>query len=246
MPRKRTLVVVEDEDAIRRGVVDALTIAGYNVIEAADGEAGLAEARRADVDLVLLDLLLPKMDGLAVLEELRVTHPSLPVLILTARGSEDDRVRGLKGGADDYVVKPFSARELLARVEAVLRRSPERSKPIVKVTAGDTTVDCGRREICRPTGDRVALSEMEAEILQRLAAHAGRAVSREELLSCVWGLRDGQIETRAIDMHITRLRQKLVAGADNGPDWIVTVRGKGYMLGPDVQVTSEVDPTESS
>lgn len=246
MPRKRTLVVVEDEDAIRRGVVDALTIAGYNVIEAADGEAGLAEARRADVDLVLLDLLLPKMDGLAVLEELRVTHPSLPVLILTARGSEDDRVRGLKGGADDYVVKPFSARELLARVEAVLRRSPERSKPIVKVTAGDTTVDCGRREICRPTGDRVALSEMEAEILQRLAAHAGRAVSREELLSCVWGLRDGQIETRAIDMHITRLRQKLVAGADNGPDWIVTVRGKGYMLGPDVQVTSEGDPTESS
>ncbi len=246
MPRKRTLVVVEDEDAIRRGVVDALTIAGYNVIEAADGEAGLAEARRADVDLVLLDLLLPKMDGLAVLEELRVTHPSLPVLILTARGSEDDRVRGLKGGADDYVVKPFSARELLARVEAVLRRSPERSKPIVKVTAGDTTVDCGRREICRPTGERVALSEMEAEILQRLAAHSGRAVSREELLSCVWGLRDGQIETRAIDMHITRLRQKLVAGADGGPDWIVTVRGKGYMLGPDVQVTSEGDPTESS
>jgi len=246
MPRRRTLVVVEDEEAIRRGVVDALTIAGYKVIEAADGEAGLAESRRADVDLVLLDLLLPKMDGLAVLEELRVTHPSLPVLILTARGSEDDRVRGLKGGADDYVVKPFSARELLARVEAVLRRSPERSKPIVKVTVGDTTVDCGRREICRPTGERVALSEMEAEILQRLAAHAGRAVSREELLSCVWGLRDGQIETRAIDMHITRLRQKLVAGADHGPDWIVTVRGKGYMLGPDVQVASEGDPTEQS
>ena len=246
MPRKRTVVVVEDEEAIRRGVVDALTIAGYNAIEASDGEAGLAEARRADVDLLLLDLLLPKMDGLAVLEELRLTHPALPVLILTARGSEDDRVRGLKGGADDYVVKPFSARELLARVEAVLRRSPERPKPIVKVTAGDTMVDCGRREICRPSGERIALSEMEAEILQRLAAHAGRAVSREELLSCVWGLRDGQVETRAIDMHITRLRQKLVAGTDNGPDWIVTVRGKGYMLGPDVRVASEGDPTESS
>jgi len=246
MPRKRTVVVVEDEEAIRRGVVDVLTIAGYNVLEAGDGEAGLAEARRADVDLVLLDLLMPKMDGLEVLEELRVTHPSLPVLILTARGSEDDRVRGLKGGADDYVVKPFSARELLARVEAVLRRSPERAKPIVKVTAGDTTVDCGRREICRPSGERVALSEMEAAILQRLAAHAGRAVSREELLSCVWGLRDGQIETRAIDMHITRLRQKLVSGAGNDPEWIVTVRGKGYMLGPDVQVESEGDAAESS
>lgn len=236
---RHTIVVVEDEDAIRRGVVDALSMAGYHVLEAADGEAGLAEARRAGVDLILLDLLMPKMDGLEVLEELRVTHPSLPVLILTARGSEDDRVRGLKGGADDYVVKPFSARELLARVEAILRRSPERSKPIVKVTLGETSVDCGRREVCQPSGERVALSEMEAEILQRLAAHAGRAVSREELLSCVWGLRDGQIETRAIDMHITRLRQKLTSGGGDGPDWIVTVRGKGYMLGPEVVVESD-------
>jgi len=245
MPRRRTIVVVEDEEPIRRGIADALTIAGYNVLEAGDGEAGLAEARRADVNLVLLDLLLPKMDGLAVLEELRVTHPSLPVLILTARGSEDDRVRGLKGGADDYVVKPFSARELLARVEAVLRRSPERPKPVVKVSAGGSTVDCGRREICRASGERVALSEMESAILQRLAAHAGRAVSREELLSCVWGLRDGQVETRAIDMHITRLRQKLAAESDNGLEWIVTVRGKGYMLGPEVNVdTTEADAEE--
>jgi len=237
---------VEDEEAIRRGIADALTIAGYQVVEAADGEAGLAEARRADVDLVLLDLLLPKLDGLAVLEELRVTHASLPVLILTARGSEDDRVRGLKGGADDYVVKPFSARELLARVEAVLRRSPERPKPIVKVSVGDSTVDCGRREICRDSGERIALSEMESEILQRLAAHAGRAVSREELLSCVWGLRDGQVETRAIDMHITRLRQKLASDADGGVEWIVTVRGKGYMLGPDVRVESAETAAENS
>jgi len=236
--QRRTVVVVEDEDAIRRGIVDALSMAGYTVLEAADGEAGLAEARRAGVDLVLLDLLMPKMDGLEVLEELRLTHPALPVLILTARGSEDDRVRGLRGGADDYVVKPFSARELLARVEAILRRSPERSKPVVTVTVGETSVDCGRREVCQPSGERVALSEMEAEILQRLAAHAGRAVSREELLSCVWGLRDGQIETRAIDMHITRLRQKLTSGGGTGPDWIVTVRGKGYMLGPDVVVES--------
>jgi len=246
MPRRRTIVVVEDEEAIRRGIADALTIAGYQVVEAADGEAGLAEARRADVDLVLLDLLLPKMDGLAVLEELRVTHASLPVLILTARGSEDDRVRGLKGGADDYVVKPFSARELLARVEAVLRRSPERPKPIVKVSAGDSTVDCGRREICRDSGERIALSEMESEILQRLAAHAGRAVSREELLSCVWGLRDGQVETRAIDMHITRLRQKLASDGDGGVEWIVTVRGKGYMLGPAVRVESAEIAAENS
>src|SRR6202047_3199739 len=117
------IVVIEDEPAIRRGVVDALRESGYVVAEAADGEAGLAEAVRAGVDLVLLDLLLPRRDGWQVLAELRKVRPSLPVIILTARGTEDDRVRGLKMGADDYVVKPFSARELLARVEAVLRRS---------------------------------------------------------------------------------------------------------------------------
>jgi DNA-binding response OmpR family regulator len=245
MGRKRTVVVVEDEDAIRRGIVDALTVAGYEPVEAVDGEAGLAEARRAGVDLVLLDLLLPKMDGFDVLAELRVSHPSLPVIILTARGSEDDRVRGLRSGADDYVVKPFSARELLARVDAVLRRSPDRPAPVVHISGGDTSVDCGRREIIRGSGERVALSEMEAEILQRLAAHAGRAVSREELLATVWGLRDGHVETRAIDMHITRLRQKLAGAADDQtPDWIVTVRGKGYMLGPDLTVTTGPEASE--
>ena len=209
MPKKRTVLVVEDEEAIRRGIVDILKVAGFQVVEAADGAAGLTEARRAGVDLVLLDLLMPRMDGFSVLTELRVTHPSLPVIILTARGSEDDRVRGLRIGADDYVVKPFSARELLARVEAVLRRSPERAQPVVTVSSGDTVVDCARREIVRGSSDRVPLSQMEVDILQRLAAHAGRAVSREELLSCVWGLNDGTVETRAIDMHITRLRQKL-------------------------------------
>ncbi len=237
MPRKRTIVVVEDEDAIRRGIVDILKMAGYEVVEAADGLAGLTEARRAGVDLVLLDLLMPKMDGIEVLVELRATHASLPVIILTARGGEDDRVQGLRRGADDYVVKPFSARELLARVEAVLRRSPERPNPVLNLSAGDVTVDCGRREVIGPGDVRTALSEMEGAILGRLAAHAGRTVSREELLSCVWGIRDGQIETRAIDMHITRLRQKLAGGEKESPtEWIVTVRGKGYMLGADIQL----------
>lgn len=239
MAKKRNVVVVEDEDAIRRAIVDALRISGYDAVEAADGVTGLRESQRSGVDLVLLDLLLPKMDGFDVLAELRVTHPSLPVIILTARGSEDDRVRGLKGGADDYIVKPFSARELLARVDAVLRRSPERPTPVVRIAAGETTVDCGRREIMRGDGERVALSEMEADILQRLAAHAGRAVSREELLASVWGLRDGGVETRAIDMHITRLRQKLGGKDENATEWIVTVRGKGYMLGPDLEVVRD-------
>lgn len=239
MAKKKCIVVVEDEEAIRRGVVDTLRIAGYEAVEAADGEAGLTAARRAGVDLVLLDLLMPKKDGMEVLAELRRTSPSLPVIILTARGSEEDRVRGLRGGADDYVVKPFSAKELLARVDAVLRRSPERPAPVMRISDGTTTVDCGRREIVRGE-ERVALSDMEAGILQRLASHAGRFVSREELLSAVWGIRDGVVETRAIDMHVTRLRQKLAGdGATDPAEWIVTVRGKGYMLGPDLRVTEE-------
>lgn len=247
MAKKRTVVIVEDEEAIRRGISDTLRAAGYEPTEAADGEAGLAQARRADVDLVLLDLLLPKKDGFDVLTELRITHPSLPVIILTARGSEDDRVRGLRSGADDYVVKPFSARELLARVEAVLRRSADRPTPVLRIRGGDTVVDCARREVCYGDDQRVALSDMEANILQRLAAHAGRAVSREELLAAVWGLRDGNVETRAIDMHITRLRQKLVGSSpDSSHEWIVTVRGKGYMLGPDLEVATEGEPAESS
>src|SRR5262249_23531010 len=117
------IVVVEDEPAIRRGVTAALRLSGYEVAEAADGDKGLSEASRADADLVLLDLMLPRKDGLSVLRELRQVRPAVPVIILTARGGEEERVRGLKMGADDYVVKPFSARELLARVEAVLRRS---------------------------------------------------------------------------------------------------------------------------
>ena len=246
MGSRRTVVVIEDEDPIRRGIVDALGVAGYEAVEAADGEAGLAEARRAGVDLVLLDLLLPKMNGFDVLDQLRVTRPALPVIILTARGSEEDRVRGLRGGADDYVVKPFSARELLARVEAVLRRSPERPVPLVRIDGGDVVVDCARREIQRENGERLTLSEMEASILECLASHAGRAVSREELLSAVWGIRDGGVETRAIDMHITRLRQKLVGDANPNLDWIATVRGKGYMLGPDLKVVTDSGTAEGA
>ena len=247
MPKKPSVVVVEDEEAIRRGIVDALRISGYEPVEAADGVAGLRAARNAGVDLVLLDLLLPKKDGMDVLGELRQTHPALPVIILTARGAEEDRIRGLRAGADDYVVKPFSARELLARVEAVLRRSPERPRPVVRIQGGKTVVDCARREVCRPDGERVPLSDMEADILQRLASHSGRAVSREELLAAVWGLRDGGVETRAIDMHITRLRQKLNGDQpDADVEWIVTVRGKGYMLGPNLKLVTEPAAAEKS
>src|SRR5438046_7377295 len=141
------LVVIEDEHAIRRGLADALRASGYEVSEAADGSRGLEEAVRPGVDLVLLDLMLPRRSGLDVLTELRKSRPTLPVIILTARGSEDDRVRGLRMGADDYVVKPFSARELLARVEAVMRRSPGRSDGPQGAKPGGPKLDFHRRQV---------------------------------------------------------------------------------------------------
>src|SRR5437660_6981124 len=180
MPAAR-VVVIEDEPAIRRGVVDVLHATGYQVTEAADGARGLEEAVRQGVDLVLLDLLLPKRDGLDVLAELRKVRPTLPVIILTARGTEDDRVRGLKMGADDYVVKPFSARELLARVEAVLRRSASQPGAVPAAKLGRAIIDFERREVRWSERERGELSETEAALLSMLVANCKRAVSRDEL-----------------------------------------------------------------
>ncbi len=176
------VVVIEDEQAIRRGVSDALRASGYEAAEAGDGDRGLEEAVRVGVDLVLLDLMLPRRDGLEVLAEVRRTRPTLPVIILTARGGEDDRVRGLKMGADDYIIKPFSARELLARVEAVLRRSLGRPREVQGARLGRAVIDLSRREVRWSEQERGELSEMETAILGFLIAHRKRAVSREELL----------------------------------------------------------------
>src|SRR5438874_9470081 len=233
------IVIVEDEPAIRRGVVDALRASGYEVAEAADGARGLEEAVRLGVDLVLLDLLLPQRDGLEVLSELRKVRPTLPVIILTAKGTEDDRVRGLKMGADDYVVKPFSARELLARVEAVLRRSVDRPADVHAARLGRAVVDFERREVRWSDRERAELSESEAAILSFLLAHKQRAVSREELLARLWGI--GGVETRTIDMHVARLRTKLKGPANGSvPEAIVTVRAQGYMAGPEWELLPQV------
>jgi len=153
---KARIVVVEDEPAIRRGVTEALRLTGYDVSEAADGLTGLREASSGGVDLVLLDVMLPKKDGFEVLAELRRVCPTRPVILLTARGGEDDRVRGLKMGADDYVVKPFSARELLARVEAVLRRTLKVAEEVQQVRCGRARIDLRRREIRWSAEERTA------------------------------------------------------------------------------------------
>lgn len=228
MDRKRILVV-EDDAAIRRGLVDALGFAGYATLEAGEGAAALSSALEGDCDLLLLDLVLPGRDGLAVLGELRALRSPLPVIVLTARGAEDDRVRGLGLGADDYVVKPFSIKELLARIEAVLRRAPARPPAVRRLTFEGGTADLERREVRFDDGGRCDLSEREQQLLLYLARHAGRAVSRDELLAQVWGLSPAGITTRTIDMHIARLREKL-HDDPGSPRIVLTVRGQGYML----------------
>ena len=235
------IVVVEDEPAIRRGVVDALRVSGYEVVEAADGVKGLAEAIRPQVDLVLLDLMLPKMHGLEVLSAIRRARAALPVIVLTARGTEDDRVRGLTMGADDYVVKPFSARELLARVEAVLRRTVGRMRQIHGARLGRAVIDLQRREIVWAEDERGELSETECAILSYIVQNRKRAVSRDELLARVWGIEPTGLETRTVDMHIARLRTKLRdPNGEKCPEAILTVRAHGYMAGPDLLPLEEV------
>jgi DNA-binding response OmpR family regulator len=231
-----SILVVEDDAAIRRGIVDALTYSKYEVVECGDGEAGLERALGGGFDLLLLDVMLPGIDGFEVLRALRRERSPLPVILITARGAEDDRVEGLRGGADDYVVKPFSARELLARVEAVLRRAPQRPAAIRGVVSDGIKVDLERREARLADETAVPLSEKEAELITYLAVHPDRAISRDELLQRVWGLDPRGVTTRTIDMHIARLREKL--GDDpNAPSFVTTVRGKGYMLSRQAEVT---------
>ena len=233
MVRQRILTI-EDDTAIRRGIVDALRFAGYEVLEAADGLAGLELALGADYDLLLLDLVLPKRGGFEILREVRHLRPTLPVIILSARGEEADRVQGLRGfsgygGADDYVVKPFSVKELLARVEAVIRRSPERPNNVSQIDFAAGRIDMARHEICFHDGRRQELSQRELELVHYLATNSGRAISRDELLQNVWRISPKGASTRTIDMHVARLREKL-EDDPTSPAVLLTVRGKGYMF----------------
>jgi DNA-binding response OmpR family regulator len=228
MPQQ-TILTVEDDAPIRRGVVDALAYAGYAVIESGRGDEGCQMALRRELDLLLLDMVLPGKTGLEILREVRNVRPTLPVIILSARGEENDRVAGLRLGADDYVVKPFSLNELLARVTAVLRRSPSRPTDVDQLELPGGHVDFARCEIRFTNGDRTELSEREQQLLRYLAQHAGRAIAREELLENVWQIDARGVTTRTVDMHIARLREKLRDTCDE-PQVLITVRSRGYML----------------
>lgn len=226
---RQQILTVEDDPAIRRGIVDALRFAGYGALEAADGRQGLQMALARQYDLLLLDLVLPGPDGFEILQQVRRIRPTLPVIILTARGEESDRIRGLHDGADDYVVKPFSVKELLARVEAVLRRSPARPRDVGQIAIPGGRVDLERCEVRFDDGSREELSEREVELVRYLAANSGRAVTREEILANVWRISPQGLTTRTIDMHVARLREKL-RDDPTEPVVLLTVRGKGYMF----------------
>ena len=221
---KARILVVEDDRAILEGLREKLSIEGYAVVEAADGEEARDRLAGPPVDLVVLDLMLPKLDGLAVLRWLRKYDRALPVLILSAKGREEEKVEGLRAGADDYLAKPFGLRELMARIDALLRRSRGPEAPLV---LGDLTIDFRARRVLRK-GREVPLSKKELEILLFLARHRDRVVSREEILEAVWGYFASSAD-RAVDFHVLNLRKKLEEDPA-APRHITTRHGIGFQL----------------
>ncbi|MBT8461169.1 MAG: response regulator transcription factor [Gemmatimonadetes bacterium] len=221
------ILVVEDEASLREGLVDLLMDAGHTVSSVADGEAAVSEGLERDFDLVLLDLMLPRMDGFEVCRRLREKHPALGVLMLTARGDESDKVRGLRLGADDYITKPFGTNELLARIDSVARRLALDSGP-EKIEFRSRVIDLGRCKFERD-GTEQDLTAREANLLRFLHRHRERAVTRAELLENVWQ-QPGDLQTRTVDMCVANLRQKIEDDPAR-PSIVVTVKGVGYAWG---------------
>jgi two-component system alkaline phosphatase synthesis response regulator PhoP len=224
----KTILVVDDESQIVEICRDYLTAAGFIVVTADDGPRGLATARRERPDLIVLDLMLPGMDGLDVCREVRRESSSLatvPIIMLTARVEESDKLVGLELGADDYITKPFSPRELVARVRTVLRRAGDAMAPADLIRVGDLTLDRARYRVIMP-GREVDLTPTEFEILATLAGHPGRIYSRAQLLTAARGVAFESYE-RAIDSHIRNLRRKIEL-AEGEPCYIITVHGVGY------------------
>ena len=223
------VLVVEDEEPLRLALCDALRAEGFDVLEAADGDEGLKRALADGPELVLLDLMLPKRDGFSVLKALREDRLASAVIILSARGEEWDRVQGFEYGADDYVVKPFSMKELLLRIRAVLQRAegatPGLARADGKARIGRAMVDFAAYTV-EKDGARQGLSKKELELLRFFLAHEGKAVTRDAILSAVWGA-DEFPTTRTIDMHVLKLRKKLEDDPET-PRLFLTLHGVGY------------------
>ena len=237
MNRKPRLLIVEDEVAIRDGLVDVFVFHGYQVDSTGDGTDGLRLAQSGQFDLVLLDVMLPGVDGFEICARIRQVDRDQPIIMLTAKTGDDDIIQGLKLGADDYVAKPFSIAQLVLRVEAVLRRTRAGTLEATRILLGDSVAIDTRNLSGIINGDEVAFTRREMDVLEYLYANTIRPVSREELLTKVWGYaRDLDIETRTVDIHVAKLRRKLEADPKQ-PTFLVTVRGAGYRLlaEPDVQ-----------
>ncbi|UXI66325.1 response regulator transcription factor [Tahibacter amnicola] len=230
MQSKHRILVVEDEAAIRTGLVDVLVYRGFEVECAGDGARGLAMALSGQFDLLLLDVMLPGCSGFEICESVRRADPEQAIILLTARGGDEDIIQGLTLGADDYVTKPFSVTQLVLRIQAVLRRTrPVMAEVSQIVLDNDVCVDIAN--LCADVrGRQVRFTRREMDVMQYLHAHAERPVPREELLHRVWGYaRQMDIETRTVDIHIAKLRRKLEAD-QRQPRYLVTVRGGGYRL----------------
>jgi DNA-binding response OmpR family regulator len=221
------ILVIEDETAMRTALADLLASEGYRALTAANGERGLERALAEKPDLILLDIMMPKLDGFALCAELRRRANPVPVLMLTAKGQVEDRVTGLDAGADDYLVKPFSTEELLARVRALLRRAERKTRTPLKIHMDDVEIDLARQTATRGKRE-LHLTAKEFAMLRLMAEGEGEPVTRERFLDVVWGY-TAFPTTRTVDNHIASLRAKLEKNPD-APRWIKTVHGVGYKL----------------
>ena len=226
---KIRLLIVEDEEAIRMGLIDLFVFHGYAVDFAADGDSGLKKALSGKFDLVLLDVMLPGMNGYDICNHIREQDREQPIIMLTAKSSDEDVIQGLSLGADDYVAKPFSVAQLVLRVQAVLRRARITTEVETKLVLEDMVIDIANLKGDRQ-GEEINLTRREIELLQYLSQNKERPVNREELLNKVWGYaKNMDIETRTVDIHIAKLRRKIEVDPAK-PKYLVTVRGAGYRL----------------
>jgi DNA-binding response OmpR family regulator len=227
---RRKILIVEDEPDIARGLRDALDFEGFDVSAVSTGAEGIATVRSTTPDLVILDLMLPDLNGFQVCEQIRLSHPTLPVIMLTARSQEADKIRGLEVGADDYVTKPFSVGELVARIGAIFRRMQRTAGSMDEtIQVGDAVIYPRRHELVK-NKKTVPLSFYEVEIVRLLHERAGQPVPREEILEKIWGV-SGASQTRSVDNFVVKLRKKIEENASQ-PRHIVTIYGMGYKLVP--------------
>jgi DNA-binding response OmpR family regulator len=223
--RKTRILIIEDEPAMVAGLRDNFEYEGYDVISADDGVSGLERVLAEDPDLIVLDVMMPRMSGLEVCKQVKARRPSIPIIMLTARGQEIDKVLGLELGADDYVTKPFSIRELMARIRAVLRRVPPQTPLPDVYRFGDVEVNVRGNQV-RRAGSAVELSAKEFALLAYFISHPGETLSRDRLLDAVWGYQNYP-NTRTVDTHIVHLRHKVEPDPEQ-PRFILTVHGTGY------------------